>query len=238
MLKMAVCDDNEYICEQVAELSSRFLKKIGVKCERKYYDNGKKLVDAITKDKEAFDIIMLDIDMPELDGMKAAKILRDKNISSHIIFLTGFPEKMKEAFRVKAHRFITKPINDSEFKEALTNAALEIINRQKADIDHEDGKTYTVNVCDIMWVESLRDCTAVHLRDRYYISKKPLKYWLETYDAFIKIHKSHIIAMEHIAVTDNRNNKVTLDNGKVLDISERLMKSFREAKTNYLISNS
>lgn len=82
------------------------------------YNNGTDLLKNIDKEY----ILILDIEIPEINGMKIAKIIRQNRKDIEIIFLTSHSELMSEAFKVKAFRFLNKPIDKKKLIEALDGA--------------------------------------------------------------------------------------------------------------------
>ena len=101
-LKVAVCDDEKIICNEI----KKRLLEIRPEFEVLLFSSG----DELIKSDKNFDLIFLDIEMPQLDGMETAQILRKNHKNEYIIFLTSHSELMAEAFKVKAFRFLEKPI--------------------------------------------------------------------------------------------------------------------------------
>ena len=73
--------------------------------------------------------------MPEINGMQIAGFLRKKHNGEFIIFLTSHIEFMPNAFKVKAFRFLNKPIDIEKFEEAVLEAEKEILNNEKVTGD-------------------------------------------------------------------------------------------------------
>ena len=106
MLQIAICDD---IIEQTLTLQGyihAYCKKNNAEYKLNIYTSGRELI----ADVEKLDIIFLDIEMPELDGIETGRIIRSKNASCRIIMETVMVERMKEAFYIEAFRFIVKPV--------------------------------------------------------------------------------------------------------------------------------
>jgi len=103
--------------------------------EIKEYSNGFDLIADI--DNEAFDIIITDIKMAEMDGIELAKTIQKKLPEIKIIFISAYPEKeyLKSAIKLKAVDFIEKPINMEDLQKALV-ALASVYNIEKGQISN------------------------------------------------------------------------------------------------------
>ena len=201
-INIAICDDENIICNEI----KGNLLAIRPNYNVKIYHSGQELLDA----QEIYDLIFLDIEMPEMNGMETAESLRKNNNDEYIIFLTSHAEFMPEAFKVKAFRFLNKPIEIEKFEEALKEAEKEILNSVKIAIVVK-GETKFVRIKDIVYFEAFGDGTYIHMRSEVLESNKPLKYWTEQMGNkhFFQTHKSYIVALRHINKVEE--NKVKFD---------------------------
>ena len=128
MYLVAICDDEEY----VRSYMRRLIEKQGMNCNIREFSSGKELLESAKE--ECIDILFLDISMEEMDGMTAARQLRSQARQRGeaiwgglplLIFVTGYPEYVKEAFFVHPFQFLGKPIKEKEFLEVLGQAARE-----------------------------------------------------------------------------------------------------------------
>ena len=213
-LKIAICDDEPIFCEstKVAIFELKEDYEIDV-----YY-----IPDRILTLDKKYDAIFLDIEMPGKNGMDIAFELRAKGYRGEIIFLTSHSNYMPEAFKVRAFRFLVKPINKSELEETLEQLESELIHSEIIAAD-SFGKEYFIYVKDIVYIEAKKKNTILHLHDTTLIeTSNSLKYWLEIlmeYD-FCQIHKSYIVSLKYISLIEN--DEVTLSNyDLVLPLSRR-----------------
>lgn len=170
-LRVAICDDEEGIC---AEIRKRLLS-IKPAYEVAIYHSGKELL----QEKDRFQIVFLDIGMDDLSGMETAKLLRERGTDECIIFLSGYREYMSEAFKVKAFRFLNKPIEMEYFKEAVLEAEREIVNIKKLTV-YVAGNIYIISIKDIVYMEAFGDGTYIFLRkDEMIRTTELLKYWYD-----------------------------------------------------------
>ena len=117
MVNVAICDDNRAYLEEMTELVIKHFKALNIPCGVRKYENPMELKMDLFLRK--FDLIFLDIVMPDESGIELARYLRDYGVDSEIIFVTSNEEYALEAFDVFPLTFITKPINYDKFEAAI-----------------------------------------------------------------------------------------------------------------------
>ena len=86
-INIAVCDDEDESLHMIQKELYHAADKLNIEIETYFYNKGKKVLDFIYNEKEDFDILFLDIDMPDISGLEVAKKLRQKKFRYHINFL-------------------------------------------------------------------------------------------------------------------------------------------------------
>lgn len=181
------------------------------------------------------DALFLDINMPDLSGMDFIKSLPHPPA---VVFTTAYSEYAVEGFRVNAVDYLLKPFSFKEFEASCEKlrrhlemqAALDA--REKDPILHFKAgyRTVSIDVRKIVCVESMSEYVKIFLVD----SEEPvvILYSLKNLigqlpsDRFMRIHRSYIIALEHIA--EASRTSVRLDNGKTLPVGELYRPAFGE----------
>ena len=225
-IKVAICDDIITVSEDI----KKRLLCVRPEYEVTVYNTGDELINA---DRE-YDFIFLDIEMPKIDGMETAEILRKNGNQAFIIFLTSHTECMPDAFKVKAFRFLSKPIEDEKFMEAVVEVEKELLNHRKIPIKLSDG-IKLINIKDIFYLEAFGDGTYIYTKNEVLESNETLKYWGERLgtEHFFQTHKSYIIALRYVTQMESKAVTVKAGNAKI-PISRRRYKALKETVERYV----
>lgn len=114
-MKIAICDDQMAMHTELKKHLENYAQKRNLIMIYNDYTNG---FDLISSQNE-YDIIFMDYQMAEIDGLETARQIRKKNTDTTIIFLTSFPDIVFDTFEVNAYRFLVKPIDDARLEAAL-----------------------------------------------------------------------------------------------------------------------
>lgn len=227
--KIAVCDDEQiFIDDAVAKL-----KEQSEHCEISEYTSGEELLNSPLE----FNIIFLDIEMTGINGINTAFLLRERKYDGMIIFLTSHTEFMPDAFKVKAFRFLDKPLDNEKFNEAFSEAKKEILNTEHILLSDRSGKKIYLKLTDIVYLEAYGDGTYIYGKTgSVYDTDKPLKYWKEQIGSehFYQIHKSFIVSYLYVSVILKSDQVVMKGIEQPLDISRRNVVPFRNGFFDYI----
>lgn len=225
-LLIAICDDEGIFCEDAKEK----ILKLHADYEIEMFHSGAELLEA----KKNYDIIFLDIEMPGENGMEIAKKIRTKNLRGEIVFLTSHTEFMPEAFKVKAFRFLEKPIEIEELKETLEEAEKELLENKKLIVD-SFGEELLIDVRDIIYIQSEKKITKLYALSRVIETDYSLKYWMEKLEDcdFCKVHKSFLISLRYVDKFEP--DEIQLKNtGACIPLSRRNYVMFKDIYFDYV----
>lgn len=177
------------------------------------------------------DILLLDIDMPELSGLDLLKMLKKQPAT---ILITSKTEFALQAFELDAIDYIVKPPEYSRFLKAIQKA-IQFIENTKATLDTSQeifvkvsGKLIRLQIDEITHIEALSDYVIIHTEDkRQHIVYATMKYFeekLQTYKQFKRIHRSFIVNVQKIKSIDEKHNVVIQD--KIIPIGNTYREEF------------
>lgn len=199
MYNIVICEDNK---EQI-KIILNYLRIIFENIDDNYNINiFNSAEEMLEKNIDDVDIFLLDIKMKKMSGMEAAQIIRSRGINSEIIFLTGLIEYAKDGYKVRAYRYILKPIKFDELQESILNCIEEINkNKRKYFLIDQNGKIEKIKIDLIKYIEINRKELIIHLVDKniicFWKSIEEFDEKLENY-GFFRVHKSFLVNMMYI----------------------------------------
>lgn len=162
-------------------------------------------------DNNRIDLMLLDIEMPEMNGLTLIKSLQKPPL---IILITSKREYALEAFEYNVVDYLLKPITLERFFKAVAKAR-EIINNAPLSMDGSGNSTFfiksnglliKINIKDILWIEALGDYITIHtVENKKYTIHSTMKV-IESKlpsDKFIRVHRSYIISVDNISSIDD-----------------------------------
>lgn len=231
-LKIAICDDAQDQIEYISGVVSAWAGKNRHVVEVKRYASAKAFLFDYSAEKD-FDILLLDIEMPEMTGVALAKAVRRENATVQIVFITGYYEYFSDGFDVSALHYLIKPVDTEKLFPVLDRAVNNLQYRQRAVLVTSPDGDVKVSLADICYVESENVHVAVHTVSGVYRSRIALAKFAEQLDeTFIKVHRSYIVGLKYIKKISR--NDITMLNGDVLPISRGMYDAIHAALIKYL----
>ena len=153
----------------------------------------------------AFDVVLMDIDMPGMDGFDTIIHYKEKHSSGIILILTTHLDYARKGYLVDAFRYIDKAKMEEELEEAFGKIE-EINKRNQFSLIGKDGQTVKpVLIKDIFYIETIGRCCSITTKDtKYdcYESITNLEEQLEEY-GFFRCHKSYLVNLNAVKYLDN-----------------------------------
>ena len=232
-MKLAICEDELTIAEQITRLVQSWAALRGQAVYITRFESAEAFLFAY-EDNKAMDLILLDIQMGEMDGMTLARKIREDNNNVQIIFITGISDYVAEGYDVSAVHYLLKPVKVEKLYAALDKASANLSKPKRIlSVDTADGIALVV-VDDIVCIEALDHALAVTTKAGVVHCRMPL-YKLEEILAdarFIKTHRSYLVNLAYVKRVTRM--EVILDDGRVLPLSRRLYKDINSALMKYV----
>lgn len=237
MLKIAICDDEEVFGQHLKQIASQFFNERKIQHEIHLFCSGEEFVK-LNMDMAKYQIVFLDINMEELDGISTAKRLRELCKDTFVVFVTTFIDYALDGYEVDAIRYILK--NSSNFDKSVNECIETILEKMQYAVKihrflFKEGKK-VVNEDNIVYIES-------NLHELcFYIMKHELEVH-RLYDTlnniennldntkFVRIHQSYLVNMKY--VKSMKLQKAMLIDGRELPIAKPRYKKVRKIFANY-----
>lgn len=250
MLSIAICDDETFTAKQISKNVRQEFLRHNVEVSIKTFTNGRRLINEFMK--EPFDILFLDIFMPETSGFDIAKEVRRISTETYIIFITAKDDLVFDSFDYFPFQFIKKEElfePDLSKNELVTQSIRKTIQRlidhigNKSQIVLHDSnkKEHLIFPSEIEYIESDKHYL------NYYItgSKEPLRERAKISDkciqmanvGIIRIQKKYAVNLKHVKYIDYEYDQIIMKSGKKLPVSKLYKNEIKESFKVYLRNN-
>jgi DNA-binding LytR/AlgR family response regulator len=242
MIRLAIVEDNDQALNTERKYLERFMQEHKVQIQVDVFRSGEQIVFSY---EAVYDIILMDIEMPGIGGMAAAKKIRTLDPKVIIIFITNMAQYAIEGYKVRARAYILKPINYYGFSMELEEAvrSLDIRKNDMILVEKADGLV-RIPARDILYVEVDKHMIMIHtVREVISIrsSMKKMEEMLSRMN-FARSDVGFLINLTHVCGIENgfvvvENPTGTTVGRTVLPISRRKRKEFVARLTQYVSGN-
>lgn len=231
-MRIAICDDNMNYINIIEDYIDKF-KKTAVECDA--YISGEELVYAYRENEERYDVIFLDMEMEQLNGIETANHIREFDEHVIIVFVTSHTEYMRDSFKCAPFRFLVKPVDDEEFETVFYDINKKLSKQRKVFAFTENKAKVRLYCDDIIFCESQDHWIWIHTKEKTYKICKSLTELHSQLDKemFCRVHKSFIINLLYVkTIKDNDAELYHCD--KPIPISRSYKKEVLAEYTNFL----
>lgn len=232
-MKIAVCDDDKRDIARIKKLVKAYDADNHIVLSISEYESGFELLKAIING-ENVDIIFLDINMDDMDGLSVAKRIREIDDDVPIILVTAFMNYALDGYKVKASRFLIKDDLDKTFDECMDDICKDIRKKSKTIAFNCVEGEMRLKASDIILIETSGHKNLIKLKNEtYQIYEKldGLEEMLKGY-GFLRTHNSFLVNMAHIRGINSY--VLTLDDGRQLPVPKARYKQVRQEYTLFL----
>ena len=216
-MRIAVCDDNPKELERIKGCYCR-IQGYDLVCS--YFDSTSTVMEILKTENSPYDLYILDIEMPGMNGLKLAKSIREKDSRALFVFLTSYTRYMKDVFDVVTFDFIEKPISDEKLLQILERAATYLnITSQHFSFGYRASR-YSLKYDRILYIEKKGRQALIHTFEDVYKTNMTLEeIWKQLNPkSFVHIHSSYIINLYNL---DRKDNEIAImRNGEKLHITK------------------
>ena len=165
-LRIALCDDELLFRKQLTEFIEEYAAKHAEREIRlNVFDSGEALIDAFHREG-CFDVCILDIVMPGMNGIQLGAELRRIGCDSRIIYLTSSTEYAIASYSVKAHNYILKPLRKDEFTAVLDDVLTSVSrHKEKSLIVKTNDSSVKLSLDNILCAQLNRRVISYFLKD-------------------------------------------------------------------------
>lgn len=225
---IGVCDDQRVSALMLqGQISSLRSELGGINWDIRVFTSPVKMLEEATE----LNILFLDIEMPEIDGIEAGERIREINPSCKVILATSRIDRFKDGFRIKALRFITKPYDREEINDALC-ASLDMAVGEHTVEMFLNRICYRVKEKDIRYIRAFNGYVEIIAGKGVYRKDISLDALEDSLDKriFCRIHRQYLVNLKY--VDSYKKDSVTIRDEE-LPISKRKQTDFMCQYTDY-----
>ncbi|WP_297595895.1 LytTR family DNA-binding domain-containing protein [uncultured Cetobacterium sp.] len=199
-------------------------------------------------DSHKIDVIFLDINMPELDGMSLGKIIHRLDKEIKLVFITAYRDFAADAFEIKAFDYILKPYSENRIIQVLDNLVADFSKTTPEVLIKDnlltkkitvnlDSKMVVISISDILYVEADEKETRVFTSKSTYSSKLKISQFetLLIENSFFRCHRSYIVNIDQVVEVEpwfngtyiikvlKKDFKIPVSRNKVKELKEILV---------------
>ena len=232
MLKIAICDDDLGFTGSLETMVLEESRSIGIRVDTNVFSDGKTLLKSI-QSGERYGLIFIDIEMEQVDGISAARKIRETDRSVLFIYISGYDKYLRELFEVEPFRFLSKPLDKEKFRRYFKEACQRIGETEIFFQFTYNREIRKVPLKDIVYFESRNRVVHIFLRNgstAYFYGKLSVveKELADSRRYFLLIHQSFLVNYDYITKMNFFNITISI-NGKEMElkISEDRQKEVR-----------
>lgn len=230
MYRLAICDDNQ---ADVIYLSS-FLEKWAEKEEKSLKIESFPSAETFLfqyEEEKSFDILLLDIEMGDMNGIELARKIRRENHSVQIIFITGYMEYIAEGYDVEALHYLLKPVTEEKLYGVLDRAAERLKSKEKELCLTLPGSVTRIALCEIRYLEVRRNYVTIHGVEDYTVKKTLNELEEELDGSFCRTGRSYIVNLHFVKKITR--TQVILKDGREIPLSRNCYEKMNRAVIQY-----
>lgn len=226
--KIAICDDSSTELKIIFNQATAILEKRKIQYSIKTFKSGS---DFISSD-ELYDLLLLDVEMDNLDGIDIKNVLEHKFPHTKIVFISNYQNKVLDAFGKNVIAYIKKE-NLNNLEHVIIKTYREWLNNERIMLNNQ-----IVYIKDIYYLEADNNYTIIHLENKTILVRRILKeFEIDLFKyGFLRVHKSFVINLRFISCVSYAS--VELVDEKIIKISRGQNEKIKKAHLDYIKENS
>ena len=203
MIRIGLVEDQEIYRQQLRASLNKFETEEGVLFQIEEFSDGH---DFVERYDSQFDILLMDIHLPLINGMSAIEEIRKKDTKVQVIFITCAAQYAVKGYHVNAMGYILKPFNDYSLSEYLKKAIKRLPSKEESYLTIKTRESYhRVSQAEIQYIENQGHKLIFNLQKEELESKgvmRELEKLLKP-EWFVRIHRGYIVNLNHIKAINN-----------------------------------
>ena len=228
-LNIAICDDDSAVSEYLEHEVSAWADRAGNAWKISSFPSAEAFLFDYSENK-AVDVLLLDIEMPGMNGMELARHLRDAKAALQIIFITGYSDYISEGYDVSALHYLMKPVSRDKLWSVLDRAAALLERSEKRIVLEGSGTSSLVPISEIRYIEVIGNYVTVYADRQYTVKATLASIESQLDEAFFRAGRSYIINLDRVRRAAKK--EVTLTTGELVPLARGVYEKLMNAIIN------
>lgn len=229
VIRCAVVDDDQIDLQRISKVFFELSRETSLEFKNEYL----KCFDI--NNARNFDLFVLDIDMPDINGFQLANRIFEEMPKACIIFCTNHDDLVFDAFKLNPFYFVRKSFLQDDLKTALRRFIKAFAEKKKGFVLQNRDSVISIPFSSIVYFEVMRNDLFIHTSEKEYKDRKSMKQLLSEMppNFFIPINQNYLVNAEYIK--EISSDKVILKSGIVFKIPRRNSKEVKDRFALYLL---
>lgn len=226
-MNICICEDEKSFADRLYQTLKSLLADRVKDLHVKHFPSGNSFRKNLSE-IETSDLLFMDLQLPDADGVELVKLLRDHGCKIPVIFLTGLEDRIVEGYDVNAFHYLFKRNFEEKLPAVLDRFLKEIYLCSEISIKSK-GLVMLLNPSDIYYVDADKRNTAVHTASDIFTETTSIQAFaaLLPADIFIEVYHALYVNVDHVTKLDS--DSLTLDNNETVPVSRRKRKELMSA---------
>lgn len=213
-MRIAVCDDEQKFIDDFKRITDKLYPSLDMVVDT--FSDGAELLKSFGF--RAYDLVFLDIEMPEMDGITLAEKLRETSDEVSIVFLTGHIEYAVKGYEVNALRYLTKPADEQKVKDVIERVLKKLGDVKMLWIKTDEGEV-KLRLSDILFIESQNQNVLISTAEDSYSVRGNMNDYEKRLEqeGFFRIHRGYIVSLARVSRLSGK--EVVMEDGTTLPVS-------------------
>ncbi len=232
---IAICDDEQGQIEYLKRTVQKWAAKREYCCDISAFSRAEAFLFEYSEN-DAYDILLLDIEMGKMNGVELARAVREKNRHIQIVFITGYPDFMAEGFEVSALHYLLKPVGEEKLFSVLDRAVQNLGDTPRYVTLPVGKGMRRIAEREIRYAESDGHYILLHIKEETLRMRMTIpELEKELGDAFFRSSRSFVVGFFYVARITK--SSVFLDDGTELPLGRGLYQTIYQKWMEYFKGN-
>lgn len=214
-MKIAICEDQRKDSEYISALVREWAKGHGISAQIELFLSAEAFLFQYEERKD-WDLLLLDIEMGNMDGVSMAKAVRRENEAVQIVFITGYSDYIAEGYEVAALHYLMKPVKSEKLFSVLDRAAEKLRRNEGFLTVQTTEETVRLPFYTIRYLDVQKNYVTVHTKADYTVKRTLSEMEAELDRRFFRIGRAAIVNLDQVQRVTKA--EVHLSDGTVLPL--------------------